>query len=210
MKLIIDQLEQIETCFPALSGRVDRSRIAVAGHSLGGHTAGMLLGARLTDPEDGKVVNLLEPRIKAGILLTPPGNGNGGKDLSAYAAENMLVFRNPSFVEMTTPTLVVVGAADVSPHLTVRGVDWHADPYTLSTGPKPLLTVFGSGHLLGGVSGYDAAETTDESPERVAVVQRLTWAYFRSTFYLEDPAWSAARAALDLDGVKGMGKVESK
>ena len=209
MRFIIDQLEQIEASFPAIKGRLDRSAIAVAGHSLGGHTAGMLLGARLTD-EEGKVVDLLEPRIKAGILLTPPGNGNGGKDLSAYAAENMPVFRSPSFAEMTTPALVVVGDADASPHLTVRGADWHADPYTLSTGPKSLLTLFGSGHLLGGVSGYDAAETTDESPERVALVQRLTWAYLRSALYSEDPAWATARAALELDEINELGKVESK
>ena len=38
------------------------------------------------------------------------------------------------------------------------------------------------GHLLGGVSGYDAAETTDEDPERVALVQRLTWV-LRTTLY---------------------------
>ena len=158
-------------------------------------------------------MDMSESRIKAGILLTPIGNGNGGKDLSAFANENFPVFRNPSFAEMTTPTLVVAGDADVSPHLTVRGADWHVDPYTLSTGPKALLTVFGAGHLLGGVSGYDAAEThtyDTESPERVALVQRLTWAYLRSTLYPEDGAWSAARAALDVDGVNGLGKVESK
>ena len=97
---------------------------------------------------------------------------------------------------MTTPALVVVGDKDVSPHLTIRGADWHADPYLLSTGSKCLLTIFGGEHLLGGVSGYDAAETTDESPERVATVQRLTWAYLRSALYPEDSAWSVACAAL--------------
>ncbi len=96
----------------------------------------MLLGARLTDPDDGTVVDMTEPRIKAGVLLAPPGNGNGGADLSAFAVENAPFFRDPSFAEMTTPALVVVGDDDVSPHLTVRGADWHADPYFLSPGPK--------------------------------------------------------------------------
>jgi len=195
MKRILDQLDLIEASVPELSGRLDRSRIGVVGHSLGGHTAGMLLGARLTDPEDGTVVDLAEPRIKAGVLLAAPGSG--GADLSAFAAEHISFFRNPSFAEMTTPTLVVVGDNDVSPHLTVRGADWHADPYFLSTGPKCLLTLFGAEHGLGGVSGYDVAETTDESPERVAAVQRLTWAYLRSALYPEDPSWPAARAALE-------------
>lgn len=207
MKRILDQLSLIEASVPELTGRMDRSRIAVVGHSLGGHTAGMLLGARLTDPEDGTVVDMAEPRIKAGVLLTPPGSG--GADLSAFAAEHVSFFRNPSFAEMTTPTLVVVGDNDVSPHLTVRGADWHADPYRLSTGPKCLLTISGGEHLLGGVSGYDAAETTDESPERVATVQRLTWAYLRSALYPKDSAWSVACAALaELN--EQLGRVECK
>ncbi len=160
MKRILDGLDAIEAAVPEIKGRVDRSRVAVAGHSMGGHTAGMLLGAQLTD-EDGTKVNLIEPRIKAGVLLTPPGNG--GADLGGFAVE-IPFFRQPSFAEMTTPTLVVVGDQDVSPHLTMRGADWHADPYRLSTGPKCLLTLFGAGHGLGGISGYDVAETTDEKP----------------------------------------------
>jgi len=205
MKRILDHLDIIEASVPEITGRLDRSRIAVAGHSMGGHTAGMLLGARLTDPEDGTVVDLAEPRVKAGVLLAAPGNG--GADLSAWAVENVPFFRHPSFAEMTTPTLVVVGDEDASPHLTVRGADWHADPYFLSPGPKCLLTLFGAGHGLGGISGYDAAETTDESIERVAAVQRLTSAYLRTALYPEDPAWPAACAAL---AKTGLGRVECK
>ncbi len=207
MKCILDQLDAIEASFPEIKGRLDRNRVAVVGHSMGGQTASMLLGARLTDPEDGTEVDLAEPRIKAGVLLTPPGNG--GADLSAFAAEHYSFFLKPSYAEMTTPALVVAGDNDVSPHLTVRGADWHADPYFLSTGPKSLLTLFGAGHGLGGVSGYDVAETTDESPERVAAVQRLTWAYLRTALYPEDSAWSAACASL-MDSPNPLGRVESK
>ncbi len=207
MGRILDQLDLVEASFPGLGGRLDRGRVAVVGHSMGGHTAGLLLGARLTDPEDGTVVDLAEPRIKAGVLLAPPGNG--GADLTPFVAEHYPFFRQPSFAEMTTPTLVVAGDNDVSPHLTVRGADWHADPYFLSTGPKSLLTLFGAGHGLGGVSGYDVAETTDESPERVAVVQRLTWAYLRTALYPADPAWSEACAAV-LDRPNPPGRVESR
>lgn len=205
MTHIIDQLDVIEASVPQIAGRLDRNRIAVAGHSMGGHTASMLLGARLTD-EDGTIVNLAEPRIKAGVLMAGPGNG--GADLSAYAFENYAFFRHPSYAEMTTQTLVVVGDSDVSPHLTVRGADWHADPYAFGCGPKSMLTLVGGEHILGGVSGYDAAETTDESPERVAAVQRLTWAYLRTALYPEDQAWSMACAALK--GLAGLARVNSK
>lgn len=110
---------------------------------------------------------------------------------------------------MTTPALVVAGDKDASEHLTVRGPDWHADPYFLSPGPKSLLTVFGAEHGLGGVAGYDVAETTDENPERVAAVARLTWAYLRTELYPGDPAWQAARDALTA-GPNPPGQVESK
>lgn len=167
----------------------------------------MLLGARLADPEDGAEVDLSDSRIKAGVLLAAPGAG--GADLSAWAAEHVSFFRHPSFQEMTTPALVVAGDQDVSPHLTVRGADWHADPYFLSPGPKCLLTLFGAEHGLGGVSGYDAAETTDENPERAAAVQRLTWAYLRTALYPEDPAWPAACAVLE-QMPDPLGRVECK
>lgn len=207
MRMILDQLELIEACVPSLRGRLDRGRVAVAGHSLGGHTASMLLGARLTDAEDGGEIDLADPRIKAGVLLAAPGNG--GADLSAVAAERYSFFSSFSFAHMATPALVVAGDNDVSPHLTVRGADWHADPYRLSPGRKSLLTLDGGEHGLGGIAGYDAAETTDESPERVAVVQRMSWAWLRTALYPEDPAWPLACAALT-DAPVPLGRVENK
>jgi predicted dienelactone hydrolase len=207
MKRILDQLDVIEAAVPQLLGRVDQSKVVVAGHSMGGHTASLLLGARLTDPHDGTEVNLAEPRIKAGVLLAAPGRG--GDALSESAAENLSFFSTTDFSEMTTPALVVAGDKDTSAHLTVAGADWHTDPYFLSPGPKSLLTLFDAEHGLGGVSGYDVAETTDESPERVSAVQRLTWAYLRTELYPGDSAWQAARDALTA-GPNPLGRVESK
>lgn len=207
MKRILDQLDVIEAAVPQLLGRLDRSRVAVAGHSMGGHTASLLLGARLTDPEDGTEVNLAEPRIKAGVLLAT--TGGGGDALTESVAENLPFLLTTDFSEMTTPALVVAGDKDTSAHLTVRGPDWHADPYFLSPGPKALLTLFDAEHGLGGVSGYDVAETTDESPARVSAVQRLTWAYLRTELYPGDSAWQAARDALTA-GPDPLGRVESK
>ncbi len=206
MTQILDRLDVVEASLPGLAGRLDRSRIAVAGHSMGGHTAGMLLGAQLTDPEDGTVVDKADRRIKAGVVMAAPGDG--GASLNDFATNALPFFRHPSFAEMTTPALVVVGDRDASKYLCVRGPTWHADPYMLSTGPKSLLTLFGGEHILGGISGYDAAETTDENPERVATIQRMTWAYLRSTLYPGDPAWQTACSVLETLGT--VGTVESK
>ncbi|MDM4719359.1 chlorophyllase [Micromonospora sp. WMMA1363] len=207
MKRILDQFDGVEAAVPQLRGRLDRDKVAVAGHSTGGHTASLLLGARLTDPHDGTEVNLAEPRIKAGVLLAAPGRG--GDSLTEFVVENYSFFLTTDFSTMTTPALVVAGDKDASAHLTVRGPEWHTDPYVLSPGPKSLLTLFGAEHGLGGVAGYDVAETTDENPERVAAVQRLAWAYLRTELHPGDSAWQEVRDELTA-GPTPVGRVESK
>ena len=205
MHFILDHLDEIEAALPGLNGRLDRNRVAAVGHSMGGHTVGMLAGMRVTDPVDGKEWNLTDPRVKAGVLLAPPGKG---ADLAAFASEHYPVLRNNSFAAMTTPALVVAGDQDQSHNFSDRP-DWRTDAYTLSPGPKSLLTMFGAKHALGGVSGYDVRESQDEDPERLGVVQRLTWAYLRSALYPGDPAWREVAAAL-ASRPNPQGKIESK
>ncbi|KOX13858.1 chlorophyllase [Nocardiopsis sp. NRRL B-16309] len=207
MTLILDRFDEIEAAVPGLAGRVDRGRVAVAGHSMGGHTASLLLGARLTDPLDGAEVDLADPRIGAGVLLAAPGRG--GDAVTSFVAENYAFLSTTDFSTMTAPALVVAGDKDASEHLAVAGPQWHADPFHLAPGRKALLTLFGAEHGLGGVSGYDVAETTDESPERVSAVQRLTSAYLRTEFYPGDPAWRDACAELTV-GPDAVGRVEAK
>lgn len=201
---ILDQLDLIEASVPGLGGRLDRSRMAAAGHSWGAQTASMLLGARVLDPEGGTEEDMSDSRIKAGVLLAVPGRG--GADLTPFAAEH-LPFMNPSFSDMTTPALVIAGDRDRSA-LSVRGPDWFTDAYSLSPGGKSLLTLVGAEHSLGGIAGYAVTETTDENPERVALVQRITWAYLRTAFYPEDPSWPAVRSAM-AEGANPLGQVAS-
>ncbi|WP_067473606.1 alpha/beta hydrolase family protein [Actinomadura hibisca] len=205
LKRVIDGLDLLEAAVPGLAGRLDRSRIAVAGHSWGAQTASMLLGARVLDAEGVPGEDMSDPRVTAGVLLAL--TGRGGDDLSPFAAEHF-PFMNPSFDGMTAPALVVAGDKDDSP-LSVRGPDWFTDPYFLSPGDKSLLTLFGAEHALGGIPGHNVAETTDESPERVALLQQLTWAYLRSALHPEDPAWHEARATLEKDP-HPLGQIQSK
>jgi dienelactone hydrolase len=192
MKQILDQLGVIEAAVPQITGCLDRSRIAVAGHSFGGQTASMLLGADYVG-DGGTSIYVPDARVKAGVLLS--STGAGGDHLSEAAAR-FTSLRSAGFANMTTPALVVIGDKDFTWELSSKGAEYHADPYTFSPGPKSLLTLFGGEHLLGGVTGYDTAGTTDENPERVALIQRLTLAYLRSTLYEGDPSWSEASAAL--------------
>lgn len=205
LKRILDQLDLLEASVPGLSGRLDRSRIAAAGHSWGGQTASMLLGARILDADGVPSEDMSDARIKAGVLLATPGKG--GADLTPFAADHF-PFMNPSFAEMNTPTLVVAGDQDHSP-LSTRGPDWFADPYEWSPSGKRLLTLYGAEHSLGGISGYDAKETTDAHPGRVALIQQFTLAYLREALGLDASGWTTACAALEASAAP-LGRVVSK
>ena len=199
----IDQLEALEAAVPGLSGRLDRSRVAVAGHSWGGQSASMLLGARVLDAAGRPGEDLSDPRVRAGLLLST--TGTGGSDLSPFAAEHF-PFMNPSFDTLTTPTLVVAGDRDTSP-LTTRGPDWFTDVYALSPGADSLLILTGAEHSLGGIAGDTVPETTDEHPDRVALLQQLSCAYLRSALHPGDPSWATASAPLRT-GAHPLGRVD--
>ncbi|MFI2670851.1 alpha/beta hydrolase family protein [Streptomyces albidoflavus] len=167
VRRVLDQLDVLVGRVPGLAGRVDQERIAVAGHSFGGQTAGVLLATA----------------------------GRGGDALTPFATENLPWLRGPEFAHLKAPALVVAGDRDASP-LTVRGPEWMADPYVLSPGEKSLLTLFGAEHFLGGISGYEVAETTDENPARVALVQEVTLAYLRHVLGVGSEGWERVRRAL--------------
>ncbi|MGE6738499.1 hypothetical protein [Streptomyces sp. NPDC059900] len=90
-----------------------------------------------------------------------------------------------------------------------RGPDWFTDAYTHSPGATHLLTLFGAEHSPGGIPNWEAAETTDENPERVAVLQRLTAAYLRSALNPSDTSWKRASCAL-ADAGSAIGRIDSK
>ncbi len=202
---ILDQLDLIEAAVPGLAGRIDRDRIAATGHSWGGQTAQSLLGARIFD-EAGQVGDdMSDSRVSAGILFA--ATGLAGEDLHLFAQASF-PFMRPSFHEMTTPTLVVAGDNDQS-KMSSRGPDWFTDAYTHSPGATDLLTLHNAEHGLGGIVGYEVAETTDENPERVAVLQRLSTAYLRTALHIDEHSWPAARAALS-DSANPIGRITNK
>ncbi len=120
---------------PALEGRLDLSRLAVAGHSYGAYTALLCAGARIR--LGGVARDFREPRARAFIALSPPGNGSRGLDDASWAAIEAPVlcvsgsrdggfqgqppqWREESFRAMRPPekTLVVVEGAE---HFTFSG-----------------------------------------------------------------------------------------
>lgn len=186
MRAILDHLDEVERQAPAVAGRLDHARIAVAGHSFGGFTCSLLLGARLQGED------FSDPRISAGVLLATPGRG--GRDLTPDNAARFPFF-DVDFSHMSKPALVVCGAED-DPHFTPRGPEWHADAFHDAPGAEALLTIFSVGHGLGGIAGWDAKETDAEIPDALEATRRLTLAWLRRKFALAGDDWSGGRKAL--------------
>lgn len=186
MKAILDQLPEIERQAPAVAGRMDHTRIGAVGHSFGGHTVGLLLGAQL-DGED-----FSDARISAGVLLTTPGRG--GKDMTAESAGRFPFF-DVNFSTLTTQSLVVCGDMD-NPHFTTRGPEWHADAFHDAPGAVAMLMMHGVGHGLGGIAALDAKETETEAPELLEATRRLTLAWFQTALRADEGAWRRARLSL--------------
>ena len=186
MRAVLDRLEEVERQAPAVAGRLDYGRIAVAGHSFGGLTCSLLLGARLNGED------FSDSRISAGILLAAPGRG--GTDLTRESAARFPFF-DVDFSHLAIPTLVVCGAED-DPHFTPRGPEWHADAFHDGPGAEALLTIAGVGHGLGGIAGLDAKETEAENPDALEVTRRLTLAWLRTKFGMGPEDWTKSRSAL--------------
>ncbi len=199
IRTIIDRLSEIEERAPAVSGRLDHNRVAAAGHSFGGHTLSLLLGAQL----HGETFR--DPRIKAGILLAPPGRG--GQDLTEENAARFPFF-DLDFSHLTTPSLVICGADD-NPHFTPRGPEWHADAYHDGMGAHALLTLHGVGHGLGGIAGLDAKETEIEAPDALEATKRMTLAWLSTALGYDAQAWFSVVAALN-GPARSLGTVVTK
>ncbi|GAA4682710.1 alpha/beta hydrolase family protein [Frondihabitans cladoniiphilus] len=192
LRAVLDNLDLIESTVPGLAGRLDRTKIAAVGHSAGGNTIGLVSGMTNIDPTNGSVYGEIEPRFAARVLMAAPGNG---EDLDGQAGDFYPGLKGSNFAGMTPEALIITGEKDAHPFFASRAT-WRGDAFTESPSPKTQLTLLEAEHMLGGISGYDAAETSDENPERVAVLRAMIWAYLRSALFTGDTSWRDATAAL--------------
>lgn len=197
---VIDDLAAIASAVPGLASRIDRERVAVAGHSYGATTVSALLGAGVPDADD-----LSDARVTAGVLLALAGTGDS---LTPFAAE-AFPFMHPTFDRMQRPALLVAGDHDQS-LLSTRGPDWWRDGFEQSPGDKALLTLHGAEHSLGGIDAYAGIpQSPPESPALLALVQRTTSAYLRAQLGLGDDDWTGVREEL-ADGDGAVGRLEER
>ncbi|WP_217452179.1 alpha/beta hydrolase family protein [Mucilaginibacter humi] len=132
MKFILDHLDEIISTVPGLTGRVDKSKVAAIGHSMGGHTVALLAGMDVTDPATGKIVNFIEPRITAQVLI---GVSGGPEGFNGVNRQHYPVLAAGDFSTMTLPALIVNGDKDIN--LMFSDVEnWRADAYYQSPARK--------------------------------------------------------------------------
>jgi len=163
---VIDALPELEAALPAIEGRLDRERIAVAGHSYGAHTGMMLLGLELVGPE-GRRARLPDERIDAAYLISPLGPGGS--------------IRPEAYRRLDRPALFVTGGKDASPMPGRRekAGAWRRKAFDLAPpGDRYLLWIDQAHHGFGGISSLNWPGAGPAAPDQVLLVRSVGLAFF--------------------------------
>jgi dienelactone hydrolase len=184
VEFILDSLDQIEASVPGLTGRIDRDRIAMAGHSFGAHTSQVLTGTLIGG------VSYLDSRFCAALLISPQGMGGA--------------FDENSWLPFSSPMLGITGTND--PGEEGQPWEWRTDPYYYSPadGNKHLLVIDGAYHNFGDIYGLGelppelAPDAGPLNPTHVLYVQSATTA-FLDAYVKGLPAAQAYLASDDME-----------
>ena len=154
---------------PSMAGQLDASRIVAAGHSYGANTTMLLVGAAVPGKGDnGQVLNLRDPRIKAAILLSAP-----------------------PFYGYSNPAAILGGVALPTLHITATGDDILVPGYgsgfedrvkvfnAMGDARKTLVVFTGGSHsIFTDRSNTGGAEL---NPKVKAATQALSLAFLKQT-----------------------------
>jgi serine/threonine protein kinase/predicted dienelactone hydrolase len=129
---LISSLKEIEHQMPPIKGKLDRKRIGVAGHSMGGGTALLMAGATAAPP-GGSPRSFRDNHVRAVVAMSPPGPGRAA-------------FVEHSWDEIHMPVMTMSGTRD-------RGIggeppEWRTEPFKhMPPDDKYQVTVNGANHL---------------------------------------------------------------
>ena len=151
---VLDGLDQVERSVAALGGKLDRSRMAVGGHSYGSFTS-MVTGGVTIDIGDEVSANLGDPRVRCILPISPSGRGDYG-------------LSDRSWNGLTRPAMVFVGTSDIR---NGRAEDWRTEPYLFSpAGSKYLINIDDATH-----NAYSGDRATSDAPVYVKAASAAFW-----------------------------------
>ena len=132
LTLILDSLDDLPKTVPALTGKVDKGRVGVGGHSFGAFTA-MLVGGVTADLGGEKGRSYLDKRVKCILPISAQGTGQQG-------------LTDKSWDKLALPMMTITGTRDRGAG--GQGLAWKREPYDRSrAGDKYLVVVDGAGHV---------------------------------------------------------------
>ena len=130
---LISSIKEIEHQIPAIKGKIDRKRIGMSGHSMGGGTTLLIAGATAAAP-GAQPTGFRNDHVRAAVAMSPPGPGRAA-------------FVDHSWDQIGVPVMTMSGTRD-------RGVggeppEWRTQPYKhMPPGDKYQVTVNGANHLV--------------------------------------------------------------
>lgn len=124
----IDMLEKLNGWEPTFRGKLDLTRIGVAGHSFGAWTALVVAGETVTG-KDGKVYHFSDSRVKAVIPMSPPVPSG---------------WTTTGYQDIKVPALHMTGTLDNSP-IGETVAEARRIPFDRITGADQYLVTFRDG-----------------------------------------------------------------
>lgn len=139
LTFVLDSLDLLDRTYPELQGKIDRTKIAVAGHSYGAYTA-LLAGGMKIFPGG---TSYADPRVKAVVAMSP----QGPSDARGLTRE--------SFASINVPTLFMTGSRDTGTAES-ETPEWRSEAFELAApGDKWLIVIEGARHATF-IGRYDA------------------------------------------------------
>lgn len=170
IKLLLSQFATIEKAVPALKGRLDSEKVAVAGHSFGAHTS-QLIGGLTTGG-----ISFRDARVKCVVCISPQGE-----------SENL---PKSAWKTFTTPALFITGSKDASPIQKGKGGKWRRGAYVNApAGDKYLVWIDGAAHGFGGINGGRSWKGSGpKNEDHVRIVKKTSLAFLDALLKGSKPA----------------------
>lgn len=194
-------LDELEARVERGEIRADTSRIAIAGHSYGSHSALAAVGRGYDTPRG--LISFADPRVRAAVALSPPPFDAG--ESARFDA---------IFGSIDRPVMHITGTEDGDPLRDTASPEARLVAFAEISGPPQYLIVFEDGdHMVfSGREGMSARNQTGASwyPDVQADVADLTM-LFLQTHLLADAEAAARLASDDLAGtLRHPARVERK